>query len=181
MLGQIYAMKQFFAGQSTKPDLYGSEWYVGGPNYNFGCVGNDIAVATNTMASSVYSIPASAIFLGEGGSNQVSNANQYSYYVAAIYAAMQSGMNHISLWNTDGNENTGSCATGDDSGQSAWATFITGTPQLAGCRTFTNSPYGWHLNDTTVTYDDFPVGFGSVPFVGLTTAGTGAASAFDAY
>jgi ricin-type beta-trefoil lectin protein len=174
----IYQMKAFFSQVSPQPDLYGSEWYAGA-NYNLACISLDIPEIAQAIETWVYPVPASATFLGEGGTTQLDSPQLSDFYVNAINSAAAVPINAFSVWNTDGNVNIVPCSTGDDAdNQAKWALFANGTPQIAGCRTFPGPPQGWHLNDSTLTYDDFSTGYGLIPYTGLTTSGSAVANTF---
>ncbi len=81
-LDNIHAFKNFFA-TSTKPDLYGVEWYGTG-SYNLSNISSDIRTFVREMRDYNYSVPTQNIALMEGGTSQTGNPGLSQFYVDAV-------------------------------------------------------------------------------------------------
>ncbi len=121
----ISYMKAFFKGLSAseRPDVYGYEWYgnLGSPNYTLTCIASDMAYLAGLVESDSYSVPASNIFAGEGGTNQNMASGLSQFYESGIAEAAVLGHRDLTVWISDGNENTGSGTTGDNPAMAQWA------------------------------------------------------------
>ncbi len=142
LLNSFYEMKLFFNGiaANERPDLYGFEWYGNydyidsppGYNYTLSCISSDMAYVVGQMITMPpFSIAASKIFTGEGATNQDGAPGLSAFYTGAINETATLGLKGLTVWLSDGNLNTGSGTTGDDTspnGQQKWALAINSYP-----------------------------------------------------